>query len=109
MTLIRGKDGKFWGEVCGGVYVSKRKSEHFCFKYRGYGIQKDLFDRLIVANVNVIRIETEKGKYVAKINVWKEKGITATLRKEDGEQIFLPLEYMIETTVREKTHRLEDY
>lgn len=94
--ILRGSDGKVWGEIKNSTYVSHRKrKEHLCIKYRAYGIQSDIFDILIENNVYYINIVEDNERTLrSKVITWKEKGIRDTLRKEDGEQIFLPVSEM---------------
>lgn len=106
---VRGKTGKFWGTINGEIYFTKRAKEHYCYKYGGYGIQKDLFDMLLKEGVQEIWINTEDKRLISKIEVWEKKGIVATLREEDGEQIFLPKNFMRDAQVIKDNRKLDEY
>lgn len=103
-AMVRGHD-TIWGEVVTDdssdtkVYITKRNGGHFCWKHRGYGIQYDLFQSLMNAGVDEIRIRTPDTILISSIETWDKKGIIDVLRFEDGEQIFLP-EAMNDSVVR---------
>ena len=94
--IPKGSNGKVWGEILDGVYTTYRKRDvHLCFKYNAYGIQKDLFEILKANKCRFVHI-SEDGQRVFESNLgaWEKHGIRDVLRREDGEQIFLPFKYM---------------
>jgi len=106
--LVRGDKGEVWGKVKNKIYETWRGDEHFCFKFSGYGIQKWLFDWLCDREVETIMIKTPNRIYVSGVNVWKRFGKVATLRREDGEQIFLSVKEMIRD-IPKNFSRLDDF
>lgn len=92
--VVRGPKGKMWGKVIDDVYETHRTEDHYCWKHRGYGIQLDVFGVLESRGVKRIKIITQKKRYEASLEDWAKHGIVDTLRKEDGTQIFMPLNRM---------------
>lgn len=83
------------------VFRTTRDSgRHFCYKHKGYGIQKGLLRRL--ENMGVGRILMtifDSGRWVrfsVPVRAWLEEGIHDTLNPDDGEQVFLPSKRMQE-------------
>lgn len=107
MTLVRGRE-KIWGEVVvdeethTAVYVTRRKNNHFCWKFRGFGIQYDLFRALQIRGVDEVIVITPNNTMKSSLETWEKKGTIAILNEDDGEQIFLP-DAMQDEVVERKT------
>lgn len=94
MRVIRGSNGKVWGHTDGEYYYTKRGSDHFCYKHNGYGIQKNLLERLKEMGVRLILIDATMKTYTTHIETWFKFGVEDTLREEDGKQVFLSLDVL---------------
>lgn len=96
MSIVRGNRGKIWGEVVEDgssgtrVYVTRRRNNHFCWKFRGFGIQYDLFQTLQRTGVDEVIVLTPTNTMRSSLETWERKGTIAILNEDDGEQIFLP-------------------
>lgn len=78
------------GNIQGDTFVRKVTKKHFVWKYKGYGLQKDVFEQ--INNVKYINIVAPKGVYKATLETWLTKGIMDDLG--NGRQRFLPVEEM---------------
>ena len=47
---------KITGRVIDGIYITHRKPEHFMRKYQGFGVSKEILDKLEKDGVNTIMI-----------------------------------------------------
>ncbi len=82
--------------ICGytdkGTYYREVKNEHYMVKYKGYGIQEELFTELM-DTVNKIEIRTQAGSiFKTTLANWVKKGKRAKFGH--GYQIFLPVKEM---------------
>ncbi|VVB54567.1 Uncharacterised protein [uncultured archaeon] len=77
-------------------YISHRKrSEHFCRRYEGWGIAVDVFNELVKNGFTQIVLRV--GLYetlTSSIELWQKQGVKDTLREDYEEQIFLPEKLM---------------
>jgi len=96
--IIKTLDPKKGKEVsCGSVeddtYYRKVGNKHFMVKHNGYGIQMDVFKKLVKMGVYDVEIITKAGtKHRAPLYTWLSKG-----KKDDfghGPQLFLDITYM---------------
>jgi hypothetical protein len=88
--------GRHTGDLYETQYLAYRSTKHFCFKYRTFGIQTDIIERLgqwRVPKVTFI-IKGTNGAIVLEISLdnYLSSMTIDTLRTRDGAQTFVPLE-----------------
>lgn len=95
---LLGKKIMWNGRLCGHIqknrYVSERTADHYCIKYRGWGIQEVIVERLQREGVDEIEIwyRSQDGKrvvYVISMKEFLEWKIRDCLTPEDGYQLFV--------------------
>lgn len=80
-------------------FVNPRK--HFFRMYMGYGIQKEVFDKLLKNRKGRVIINEKGGKtFESSIKEWEKRGIEGDWG--DGEQVFLPIRFMRDLNGRQK-------
>ena len=82
--------------VCGNIenriFIRKVKfPDHFCWKYKGYGIQKEAYDK-IKDQVNAVVFEEQEKTFTSPISRWETDGIVDDLG--NGPQRFLSTKKM---------------
>ncbi len=70
--------------------IPKHPGKHFMRIVQGYGIQVDVYDKVLLRRPNIV-IKADK-EYFSTINDWVKYGITADYGH--GPQRFLPIKYM---------------
>lgn len=80
------------------VYASRRTKDHYCFKYKGWGVQKSIIKRLAELGCKTVRIVYEDTDGTLKpidtpFSNYITNGREDWLGKYDGLQIFLPAIY----------------
>lgn len=112
-TLIGiGVPMEWHGKLC-GVYVGEKKAyyrevdveAHFCRKYHGWGLQKEVLRDLRARGCRwvVIRVRGQDSVHLAPLLTYFKKGITDTLREQDGEQVFLHASHFEERDILQRT------
>jgi len=96
---VKGYFGEQWGWIENDVYITIRnRQSHYCFKYRGWGIEYDLFKQLEPLNVMYVKIICHDGSevynIVSSISIWKKHGKVDRLNPQCGKQIFLEEKHM---------------
>ena len=84
------------GELWGFTFTKEVKKKHFCWKYAGYGIQKDIIDKLKERCCRMVIIKElydKKRIWKSNFNDWLDWGARDNLGH--GEQIFLPISKMV--------------
>lgn len=66
--MIIQKGDKIVGEIVGNIFYTERKTNHFMFKFQGFGISTDIIKRLVANNIEDIII-TYYGKNTIKYKV----------------------------------------
>jgi hypothetical protein len=79
----------------GPFYISHRWPEHFCIKYHGWGVTKDLLEQLAFNDVWMVRVvyhgTNGTKRFEAPVRLLLEEGIEDSLGGFER-QVFLPLE-----------------
>ena len=101
MEIIKIYDAKKGAEVTAGkiekdCFIKKVKAKHYMRKYKGYGIDKKLLQKLYLTHREVtdIIIVCKTTKYKTKIKDWINHGTEDNFGH--GEQYFLPVSTMTE-------------
>lgn len=71
------------------IFYKKVSTKHFCYKYKGYGMQEEVFPQ--IKNCKLIIIHAPNGKYLSSPIQWE------FAKKDDlgnGLQHFLPVDKM---------------
>lgn len=100
------------GRLC-GLYVGEKKvyyrearvEDHFCRKYNGWGIQREILRSLRVRGCRwvCIALLEQKKALIAPLMDFFEKGTVDTLRAQDGEQVFLHSSHFEERDIVQRT------
>lgn len=81
------------GEIRDNVFVKKVKPKHFMRVVQGYGVQENVFDKLMDEGIKEIwLIKSNKEKLISNIIQWKLFGKVADYGS--GKQRFLSEKYM---------------
>jgi hypothetical protein len=81
--------GKRFGRVVGSTYITWRKPSHWVKRYRGWGVQADVFETLERLGITEIAIDLGDHVLLSRMTDWQRQGIYDTLNQADGRQIFL--------------------
>lgn len=94
-------DGKYWGywDEATKTYVSRRRPEHYCRKYKGWGVQLSVFEMLKRQRCDRIVIDLPDGYRVSRFSDWVKYGRIDCLNPADGEQIFLHEKYFVRSAI----------
>lgn len=80
------------GYILDGVYHRGVKNQHYMVKEKGYGIQVDILNQLVVAGVKTIKLSARTMDMYSDLITWVQKGKTKSYGH--GKQIFLPVSLM---------------
>jgi hypothetical protein len=80
------------GEIVGDTYFRDVKMEHFMMKFFGFGVQKEVIDRLKNNDVKKIVLVTKKKSFKSTLADWVEHGNVDDFGH--GVQVFLSTKYM---------------
>lgn len=82
------------GSVIGHTFYKKVDNyKHYCYKFKGYGIQADIMEKLLKLGVDTIQIKTDKDIiYSVRFAAWATKGIAKDIG--NGLQHFYPVAKM---------------
>jgi hypothetical protein len=105
------KVGSLYKKPTGLVFRKNvTRSKHYFKVVKGYGIQKEIFDKYLRGKKGVIQIKEDTGKFlVASIDTWTEHSKSGNYG--DGKQIFLSERFMHngQDFNRETTEEVQDY
>ena len=81
------------GYVEGNTYFKDVNNKHYMFKYNGYGIQEEIFKKLVLHGTKYIQIKTKAGTlHTSDVVYWIKNGKVDDFGH--GKQIFLDIKFM---------------
>jgi len=82
------------GDLEGDTYTRKVNNRHYMVKEHGYGVQRDVLEKLISDSVRYIVIQAKQKTYKTTLATWVSRGKVKDYGH--GEQVFLNTNFMEE-------------
>lgn len=94
-------------------HTTRDADRHFCIKYNGYGISRDVIAHLKSKDITMVYLEVRSarqfnGVYHVPLRTWVNHGKVDRLTEHDGWQIFLPWKEIVRHKGGEQQPIIED-